>query len=76
MKHGRGKIIIKGKRINNGGGFWNGIASLFGAVTPVVNETVRETIYYNDNEAIRSDWGNVGRDIQKSMDQIAEEECV
>lgn len=74
--------LLKGKksriRTNNSSyNFWIGIGSLLGVVNPVIHESINSTIYYDDKEAIKSDWNNVGKDMKRSIEKLTEEEeCV
>lgn len=42
-------------------GFWDGLASIFGASQPVEGESI------SDKDALLSDWENVGKDIKSAM---------
>ena len=58
--------VSKTKRsASNVHGFWDGLASIFGAAMPVETEKI------SDKDAMRSDWENVGNDIRNAMEKIA-----
>ena len=46
-------------------GFWDGLASIFGFAIPIEGEKV------SDQDAMRSDWENVGNDIRNAMGKIS-----
>ncbi|WP_257657659.1 hypothetical protein [Parapedobacter lycopersici] len=53
-----------------------GIASLFGVVNPVLHDSVRETLYTDDEDSVAKDWSSIGSDFNNALDKAIEEEAL